>query len=159
MVKVNYKRINSFILLMLVMFVMQSCLKNEDSQDEIDEKKIKEYVTENKIAATRHNSGIYYIIDNEGTGEAPDYDSEVTVKYKGYFFNGTVFDKTQPDKSITFKLNELIPGWQICIPMLKSGGKGTFIIPSYLAYGPQGAGTLIGPNETLIFDIELVSFK
>ncbi len=150
MVKVNYKRINSCILLMLAMLFMQSCFSDIETQDEIDEKKIKEYVTENKIEATRHESGIYYIIDEEGIGETPDYDSEVTVKYKGYFLNGSVFDESKPGQTATFNLIKLIPGWQVCIPMLKPGGKGTFIIPSHWGYQD---------SQVRIFDIELVSFK
>lgn len=159
MIKENFKRVYSLILLVIIMIGVQSCFKSQDSQEEIDEKKIKKYITENNINATRHETGIYYVINEEGTGDSPNLESNITFKYKGCLLNGTVFDQTDSGKSVTFKLNELIPGWQVCIPMLKPGGKGTFIIPSYLAYGPYGAGQLVGPNETLIFDIELISFE
>lgn len=156
--KVNFKRVNYVIISILILVLFQSCLSESESQDEIDENKIKKYVTENNINATRHDTGIYYLLSKEGTGDSPDLESDITLKYKGYYLDGTVFDQTESGKSITFKLNTLILGWQICIPMLKPGGKGKFIIPSYLAYGPQGRYP-IGPNETLVFDIELISFK
>jgi FKBP-type peptidyl-prolyl cis-trans isomerase len=72
--------------------------------------------------------------------------------------NGTVFDQTATGKSATFQLTSLISGWRIAIPLLKKGGKGTFIIPSNLGYGPFGSGGIPG-KSVLIFEIELLAFS
>ncbi len=100
--------------------------------------------------------GLYYIIDSLGTGTAmPTVSSEVTVKYKGYLLNGTVFDSN--DLGYTSTLNKLIKGWQIGIPFFKKGGKGKLVMPSSLGYGSQATG-IIPANSPLVFEIELVSF-
>ena len=100
--------------------------------------------------------GLYYVIDTIGTGTAmPTLSSSVTVIYKGYFFNGTVFDSNSD--GATFKLNNVIQGWQIGIPLFKKGGKGKLIVPSSLGYGNQISGS-IPANTPLVFEIELVSF-
>ena len=79
------------------------------------------------------------------------------MRYKGYLPDGTVFDQTPGTETATFPLAGLIRGWQEGIPLLKKGGKGTFFLPSVLGYGSSGSGS-IGPNEVLIFEIELVNF-
>ncbi len=142
-------------LLFLPLLALTSC-KLED-QAEIDEEKIEQYLADNNLTATRHSSGIYYIISTPGSGGSPALTSTVTVNYKGYYLDNSVFDQTT-GSPIQFPLNNLIQGWQIAIPLLQKGGKGTFFIPSQLGYGsypPQG----IPANAVLIFDIELVDFK
>ncbi|MBK6948819.1 MAG: FKBP-type peptidyl-prolyl cis-trans isomerase [Haliscomenobacter sp.] len=144
-----------FLFLLLPILALPSC-KLED-QAEIDQEKIEQYLADNKLSATRHSSGIYYIISTPGSGGSPSLTSTVTVNYKGYYVNNSVFDQTT-GSPIQFPLNNLIQGWQIAIPLLQKGGKGTFFIPSQLGYGsypPQG----IPANAVLIFDIELVDFK
>ncbi|MCB0611407.1 MAG: FKBP-type peptidyl-prolyl cis-trans isomerase [Lewinellaceae bacterium] len=147
------------IALAVIFLTAAGCLK----QDQIDYAKqdmelIEQYIADNNLTATRHDSGIYYIIDEPGNSQHPVSSSKVTVRYKGYFINGTVFDQTQGTTTTTFTLSGLIPGWQIAIPLLGKGGKGTFMIPSALAYGSYGSGP-IPPNTPLIFDIELVTFE
>jgi len=142
---------------LIVAIVLFSACKKEDSQAEKDDKIIQQYLSDNNIQATKDDSGIYYLITVEGTGDHPDINSEVTVKYKGYLTNGAVFDQTTGNSSATFPLNGLIRGWQIGIPKLKQGGKGTFLIPSALGYGSSAVEN-IPANSVLIFDIELVSF-
>lgn len=129
-----------------------------DSQSEADEQIILNYLADNELEATAHESGIYYIINQEGEGEHPTLDSEVEVRYKGMFANGSVFDKTADGETKTWPLENLIEGWKISVPLLKAGGKGTFLMPSEYGYGENGAG-IIPPNAVLIFEIELVGFE
>jgi len=126
-------------------------------QREFDRIKIKEYISDNDLMRVDSTlSGIYYTIANPGTGDNPTSTSNVTVAYRGYFPDGTVFD--QSDLPVTFSLNGVIQGWQEAVPLLKKEGTGTFLIPSTLAYGPAGTGS-IGSNTMIIFDITLVDFN
>ena len=97
-------------------------------------------------------SGLKYVIIEQGTGPQPKPGDQVMVKYTGKLEDGTVFDTgTIP---FTLGVGAVIPGWDEGIALLNEGGKATLIIPSELAYGPQGNGP-IPPNATLIFDVEL----
>lgn len=144
-----------FLILPILLFV--SCDK-EERQAQKDEDIIRSYVEDNNLTATRHESGMYYIIEKEGSGGHPDLNSRVTVRYHGYFLDGSLFDETMGTNSVKFDLSTLISGWQIAIPMLQKGGKGTFILPSALAYGSDQVGS-IPPNSVLLFEIELVDFN
>jgi FKBP-type peptidyl-prolyl cis-trans isomerase FkpA len=136
-----------------------SCKKDvsPEEQLQIDIQKIKDYLTANNLTATETASGLHYIITQEGTGNNPTLSSNVTVKYKGYLLDGMVFDQTSGSTTATFPLANLIEAWQEGIPLLKKGGKGTFLSPSALAYGPNGVPGIPG-NSVLIFEIELVNF-
>lgn len=136
--------------------MISSCKKDED-QAEIDDQIIQSYLKEHNLDAEKHASGLYYIINKEGTGEHPTLNSTVEVLYKGYLTDGTVFDETQNNAPVSFPLRSLIPGWQIGIPLMRPGGEATFFIPSDLGYGntPQGD---IPANSVLIFDITLLDF-
>jgi FKBP-type peptidyl-prolyl cis-trans isomerase FkpA len=115
---------------------------------------IKNYVTANTIAnVKRHPSGLYYKIDNAGTGNNPNVFSTINFEYTGKLMsNGTVFDEGRLN---SFLFN-LIDGFKIGVPLLKPGGKITLYVPSYLGYGSSQAGA-IPPNSVLIFDVELNS--
>ncbi len=126
------------------------------NQKVFDQNKIQTYLTENNIVADSTLSGIYYEITEPGAGESPTATSTVTVNYRGYFADGTVFDQSNP--TATFQLNEVIRGWQEVLPLLKKEGAGTFLIPSSLAYGETGSGAVPG-NTMLIFDIVLLDFR
>ena len=128
----------------------------KEDQSVTDDKIIQEYIKKNNLTAIKHESGLYYVIKTEGTGPNPTLASKVTVHYKGYLTNGTQFDGTTANP-ISFQLSGLITGWQIGIPLIKKGGDIKLILPSVLAYGARGSGS-IGPNEVLIFDIQLISF-
>lgn len=147
-----------FIGLLLIAIAAGGCKKEVD-QGEVDRLLIEEYAASNNLTPQVDPSGLYYVIENPGTGSNPKLTDEVEVRYKGYLLDGTVFDQTKDNKTAVFYLGSLIPGWQIGIPLLKEGGKGIFIHPSSLAYGQRGAGNLIGPNEVLVFEIELVKVK
>ena len=120
---------------------------------------ITEYIKDNQVEdVVADSSGIYYTIETPGTGGSPTSTSKVTVKYKGYLLDGTVFDQTEGDATAEFSLGGLIPGWRIAIPKLQKGGKGTFFLPSTQGYGNQVTGN-IPANSVLIFDIELIDFE
>jgi FKBP-type peptidyl-prolyl cis-trans isomerase len=121
---------------------------------------IQNYLDENSINAQEHPSGIWYTISEPGTGGNPNATSKVKTHYKGMLMDGKVFDSSYDrGQPLEFGLNQVIQGWQIAIPMLQKGGKGTFYIPSGLAYGANGAGGVILPNAVLIFEVELLDFK
>ena len=104
-------------------------------------------------------SGLRYQIIQRGSGITPEKNNTVSVHYKGQLIDGTVFDSSyKRNQPIEFKLGvgQVIPGWDEGISLLKVGDKARFVIPSYLAYGSQGAGGVIPPNANLIFDVELV---
>jgi peptidylprolyl isomerase len=142
----------------LIDFVDKNAQKKK--QAEADNAIILEYLKSNNLVAQATDSGIYYIIDEPGEGtDHPNSASTVTTHYEGKLLDGTVFDSSiKRGDPLQFSLGRVIQGWQEAIPLLKKGGKGTFIIPSGMAYGPRGAGGQIGPNEVLIFYVELIDF-
>jgi len=104
-------------------------------------------------------SGIQYIVLKEGTGKQPKATDEVKVHYHGTLINGTVFDSSvDRGEPASFRLNEVIAGWTESVQKMKEGSKWRVFIPSELAYGPRGPAS-IGPNATLIFEIELLEVK
>ena len=107
-------------------------------------------------------SGLRYKILQEGTGKNAVKGSNVSVHYKGQLIDGQVFDSSYQRKQpidFTIGVGQVIPGWDEGIQLLKVGDKARFVIPSNLAYGSQGAGGVIPPDATLIFDVELVDVK
>lgn len=105
-------------------------------------------------------SGLQYEEIKAGKGKSPKATDVVLVHYKGTLLDGTEFDSSyKRNKPIEFPLNRVIPGWTEGVQLMKEGGKPRLFIPSNLAYGPRGAGGLIGPDETLIFEIELLEVK
>lgn len=129
-------------------------------QAKADDKLITDYLSKNNINAQKTATGIYYTIEKEGIGGHPAPTAKVTTHYKGTLLNGQKFDSSYDrGQPLEFGLNQVIPGWQQAIPLLQKGGKGTFYIPSGLAYGTRGAGGAIPPNAVLIFEVELIDFK
>lgn len=101
-------------------------------------------------------SGLQYEVLRPGTGQRPTEFNRVRVHYHGTLQNGTVFDSSvQRGQPIVLGLNQVIPGWREGIPLMKEGAKYRFIVPPHLAYGARGAPPKIGPNETLVFEVEL----
>lgn len=102
-------------------------------------------------------SGLQYEVLEEGTGAQPQSGDQVTVHYTGKLIDGTVFDSSvERGEPATFGVTQVIPGWVEALQMMKEGAKWRLFIPSNLAYGPNGAGGVTGPNATLIFDVELI---
>ena len=105
-------------------------------------------------------SGLAYKVLTEGTGPNPKATDQVTVHYTGKLIDGKVFDSSvKRGQPATFPLNRVIPGWSEGVQLMKKGGKSTLYLPSNLAYGERGAGGVIPPNATLVFEIELLEIK
>lgn len=105
-------------------------------------------------------SGLQYKIIEAGTGAKPGKSDTVTVEYTGHLINGTVFDSTEKTgKPATFEVSQVIPGWTEALQLMPAGSTWEIYVPSSLAYGPRSVGGPIGPNETLIFKIHLISVK
>ena len=93
-----------------------------------------------------------------GEGENPEAADSVEVHYEGRLIDGTAFDSSfERGETVTFGLTQVIPGWTEGLQLMKPGGKFQLIIPPELGYGEGGAGQMIGPNATLVFDVELVA--
>lgn len=122
----------------------------------------KKFLEDNKSKEGVHvtASGLQYKIINEGSGPKPTASNTVTVNYKGMLLDGTVFDSTEESgQPISFPLDRVIPGWTEGLQLMSPGAKYIFYIPSELAYGDQGAPGAIPGGATLIFEVELLSFK
>ncbi|MCJ8290242.1 MAG: FKBP-type peptidyl-prolyl cis-trans isomerase [Crocinitomicaceae bacterium] len=144
-----------FLPVLLVVFALTSCAKkNAEEQAILDEEIIQQYITDNNLNAVPTGSGLYYVIDSQGTGDACTSASTVTVAYTGSFIDGVEFEQS-PAQGVEFSLQQVIKGWTEGIPYFKEGGVGKLILPSALAYGTSGSAS-IAPNTVLIFDIELI---
>ena len=103
-------------------------------------------------------SGLQYTVITKGDGEQPKETDNVTVHYHGTQLDGTVFDSSvERGQPASFPVNGVIPGWVEALQLMNVGSKYKLFIPSNLAYGERGAGGAIGPNATLIFEVELIS--
>ena len=120
------------------------------------------YLTENaqKEGVITTESGLQYEVLVSGKGEKPTTNSQVTVHYHGTLIDGTIFDSSvDRGQPATFGVTQVIKGWTEALQLMSVGDKWKLTIPSNLAYGDQGAGGMIGPGETLIFEVELLSIK
>ena len=105
-------------------------------------------------------SGLQYEIIEEGNGPSPKSGDQVTVHYTGRLIDGTVFDSSvERGEPATFGVTQVIPGWVEALQMMKQGAKWRLFIPSALAYCTNGAGGVIGPDATLLFDVELIKIN
>jgi FKBP-type peptidyl-prolyl cis-trans isomerase len=105
-------------------------------------------------------SGLQYRILKAGDGGKPSDADTVECRYRGTLIDGTEFDRSDPSgQPATFKVAGVIPGWREALKLMSAGSKWQLFIPPQLAYGARGAGRAIGPNATLIFDLELLAVK
>ncbi|XZF15341.1 FKBP-type peptidyl-prolyl cis-trans isomerase [Chitinophagaceae bacterium MMS25-I14] len=145
---------------------MQEQQSKSAVQMQADDKILQDYFTKNNLKPEKSASGLYYTISNPGSGDAPKNGQTMTVNYTGKTIEGKTFDSnTDPQfkhvEPMTFKLGEgsMIPGFSEGVMLLKKGGKGTFYIPSPLAYGPSSPNPNIPANGILVFDIEVTDLK
>ncbi|WP_166828829.1 FKBP-type peptidyl-prolyl cis-trans isomerase [Thalassoroseus pseudoceratinae] len=120
------------------------------------------YLAENKKkeGVKTTDSGLQYKVMKQGTGAAPKANSVVKVHYHGTLPDGTVFDSSVNRKQpATFPVNRVIKGWTEALQMMKVGAKWQLVIPPELAYGKSGSQGAIGPNQVLIFDVELLGIE
>lgn len=138
---------------LLILFVFSSCNK-EKKQAKKDDEIIQEYLKSHNLSATKTDTGLYIVINDAGIGASCHSTSNVTVAYKGYFTDDSVFDESDA-AGATFNLSGVIEGWTEGIPYFKEGGNGKLLIPSALGYGTTQKGP-IPANSVLIFDINLI---
>ncbi|MCL4161889.1 UNVERIFIED_CONTAM: hypothetical protein GTU68_058738, partial [Idotea baltica] len=145
------------ILIALTLVLFTACSSDDAPKDytEENDQEIQAYITANGLFAQSSSSGLYYVIDNPGTGVHPEGTDRVKVAYTGYLIDGTIFDEST-DEGVSFRyLDSLISGFAEGITYFKEGGSGKLLIPSHLAYGSNSNGN-IPAGSVLIFDIELI---
>lgn len=147
-------------ILTIIAVLFMSCSDDSKEQTKLDytaenEAEIIKYIADNDLTAQKTASGLYHVINEEGTGEQPTSTSNVTVAYKGYFTNKTVFDESS-ESGISFPLQRVIRGWTEGIPYFKEGGSGILLVPSHLGYGSYDYNKIPG-GSVLVFDVKLIS--
>ena len=137
--------------------------KAQDAKKGNEAKMMEDFAKKNFPNATKTQYGMYRIVVKEGTGEVITAGKTVTVDYTGKLMSGKVFDssvgKPGPKFQVTVGQGAVIPGWEQALTMMKKGEKSIFFIPSNLAYGEQGAGGVIEPFSSLIFEMEVIDVK
>jgi FKBP-type peptidyl-prolyl cis-trans isomerase len=119
---------------------------------------LEKYLADNHVTVKPTESGIYVIEIKKGSGPSPKATEMVKVHYTGQLLDGTTFDSSEGKDPVEFQLNQVIPGWTEGLQLMKKGGKAQLIIPSNMAYGPQGGGP-IPPYSPLSFTVELLDIK
>ena len=149
----------------LMSFQQEMMAKQAENMKKVGEKNKKEgeaFLAENKKkpGVVTLPSGLQYKVIKEGTGKMPTAKDTVTTHYRGTLINGKVFDSSYDrGEPATFPVGGVIKGWTEALQLMKVGSKWQLFIPSELAYGERGTGQDIGPNATLIFDVELLDVK
>ncbi|MGD9172506.1 MAG: FKBP-type peptidyl-prolyl cis-trans isomerase [Candidatus Thiodiazotropha sp.] len=138
-----------------VYFKQQQAKMAELAEENLEKGKKFRDANGQKKGVTTLDNGLQYKILSAGEGESPTAEQKVEVHYRGRLINGEEFDSSfKRDKPAQFSLNAVVPGFREAITRMKPGAKWEVVIPPELAYGKKGAGRAIGPNETLIFEIE-----
>lgn len=147
---------NKLFAIFLIISVVLGCKKklSEEEQYALDKDIIEQYIEDNDLTASSTSSGLHYVITSIGTGNHPTAFNDVTVRYTGKFTDNQLFDQSS-ELGATFNLQHVIKGWTEGIPLFKEGGEGILILPSKLAYGPNGNSS-IPPNSVLVFDVKLL---
>jgi FKBP-type peptidyl-prolyl cis-trans isomerase len=120
-----------------------------------NEKEITDYLTANSLVAQKSATGLHYIVENQGDGSQPNANSNVTVAYKGYYLDGSVFDQSA-NTGLSFGLQQVIKGWTEGITYFNEGGNGVLFVPSHLGYGSFTTNGIPG-GSVLIFEVSLIS--
>lgn len=134
---------------------------NYPEEDRKAAEELAAYLQKNDIVAEPTESGLYYVVTQEGTGEKPEAGQLVKVHYTGKLLSGEVFDSSIDREPYQFPLGigQVIPGWNEGIALMTKGEKGVLYIPYYLGYGVNGSAPVIPPFATLVFEVELVDFE
>jgi FKBP-type peptidyl-prolyl cis-trans isomerase FklB len=146
-------------------FQKEMMAKQEELAKKLGEKNKKEgeaFLTESKKkeGVKTLPSGLQYKVIKAGTGKKPKPTDTVTTQYRGTLIDGTEFDSSyRRGQPVSFPVTGVIPGWTEALQLMEEGAKWQLFIPPNLAYGERGAGRDIGPNATLIFEIELISIQ
>ena len=150
-----------FLPLFCIAFLLFSCSGSDSNFEPQTEADIIEYIEANNLNAQRSSSGLYYVINELGTGVRPTSNSNVTVAYRGTLLDGTVFDSSvDRGEPAEFQVNRVIKGWTEGLQLMSVGSKYKFFIPQDIAYGafPRQGGE-IKPFDVLIFEVELLEIK
>ncbi|HMK26232.1 MAG TPA: FKBP-type peptidyl-prolyl cis-trans isomerase [Chitinophagaceae bacterium] len=151
------KKILLAIPVVITLFASGGCIRDSVCKDitvQSEQATIVSFAAANGISATAHSSGLYYEITAPGSGPTPVSGSQVSIKYTGKLLNGTLFDD-QSANPVVYALNGMIQGFQIGLKLIQKGGKIKLIVPSSLAYGCNGYGSVPG-NSILYFEVELI---
>lgn len=150
-------------LVLLPLVLLTACEKKSDAagydtSPESNARFLADYAK--RPGVTKLPDGLMYRVLKAGNGPQVQKDNDiVTVFYKGSMINGKVFDQTQPDEPRPFPAGALIPGWVEALKLMKTGDTWELVIPSELAYGPDGSGDTIPPNQVLVFTLSLVKVE
>jgi len=163
--------------------LQEAQIKNQEKdaikQLEVDTQLIEDYIAKNNLVGVRTESGLYYVIENDGEGDQIENGETAFIHYAGYLLDGTIFDTSMKDIAVANDIyNEqrdtqggyspidvvvgegrVIAGWDEGLALLKKGSKAKFLIPSPLGYGDRQSGGLIKPNSVLIFDVEVTDVQ
>ncbi len=140
----------------------QAIKRKQQAAAEINSAAGRRFLEENKNKEGVHElpNGLQYKVIKEGNGNRPQRSDSVNVHYRGTLIDGREFDSSyRRGEPTTVRLNGVIKGWQETLPMMREGSKWQIFLPPELAYGQGGAGAVIGPSETLIFEIELIAVR
>jgi FKBP-type peptidyl-prolyl cis-trans isomerase FkpA len=161
--------LRNFLCAVVTLVLLSGCLKKESGcpysntnivAPESEQKVITDYLAANNLTATKHSSGLYYQIVQQGSGSTPQLCSQVTANYLGKLTNGNVFDQ---QNNAVFVLGPLIEGWNKGLPLIQEGGQIRLYIPPSLGYGPapqERNGVVVIPAYSmLIFDITLLNVE
>ena len=155
------KRIVVILLFSLTCMLNLACVKEaklcEPVSPASEESAILNYAAANGIVPTKHSSGLFYQVLNEGTGVNPTVASVVGVTYSGKTTSNVVFDQSTTQKD--WPLDRLIVGWQIGLPLIKKGGSIILLVPSSMAYGCESPSAEIPANSVLVFNINLLDVR
>jgi len=150
--------LRKFLVFSLLLMSIASCKEDVTDYGPIDKKIIEDYLAAAGLTAQSTSSGLYYIIEKAGGANHPNINSAVSVNYKGYLTDSTVFDESYSSgQPSTFLLKSVIAGWQEGLQLIGVKGRIKLLVPSALGYGSEVKGT-IPANSVLIFDINMVEF-
>ena len=148
--------------LLFVIFSGLNCLKNSTTctpkTPASEAAQMQAYCAGNGITPTIHSSGLFYQIMSPGSGAAATTTSTIYITYVGKLADGTVFDQQNNSSMTGWQLSQLIEGWRVGIPLIQKGGEIKLVVPSSMAYGCSGYGSIPG-NSILFFDITLVNVQ